>query len=285
MQQSTIDNQQHNFTGSSQESSPNDTTQKMSVDSAATTDKKIKIWKRLPLILGIIILVPILYYGSINLALMSNSPKDITETEKGQVSSIVMNYLTKKYGDHNFSINHLMADESYNGFSYAGREGYEVTLDADGVDYFSVRTKGKDAKTTVVYYDNFAENYYQEAGEVLLNDWAGLKFSIDVSSGAIPSDYGKMPNYNELLQMGAISDLVVDYDSRYGNHDDEEKLQAEYIRDFTKKMITHFRITEEFEYTYRHYDGTETNAYKVTVDEKNIKIVQDASETSYIYSK
>lgn len=54
IQQSTINNQQHNFTDSSQDSLPNDTTQKMSVDSTAITDKKIKFWKRFSLIIGLI---------------------------------------------------------------------------------------------------------------------------------------------------------------------------------------------------------------------------------------
>lgn len=245
-------------------------------------EKKSSSLKVIGIIIGVIILIPIAYYGLIFFALSQNRPRDVTNSEISSVTSIALSYVNQKYGYHNFSVSSVDADDSYNGFSYAGRNGFHVVVLADDIGYCTVTTSGKDAKTTVAAYDNCVEKYYEKDEKKVFSSEYALRSSFDVESGAIPDDYGHIPTFNELLKLQAVKHIKISQNRV--KKAEENGLQAEYVKDITEQFITYYDITEPFEYDFSYYNSDQDYyyGYAVSVDDTKIDITatRDKSMTT-----
>lgn len=109
---------------------------------------------------GIILLVVVIVFivGKCKIILLGPSVK---MSEKKNVSIYVEDYLTKKYGKHNFKVTKIEYEfKMATIFDYSNRVGYNVQCKSDKVKYFFVYIYGFNPDEYTIRSDSFLENYY-----------------------------------------------------------------------------------------------------------------------------
>lgn len=109
---------------------------------------------------GIILLVVVIVFivGKCKIILLGPSVK---MSEKKNVSIYVEDYLTKKYGKHNFKVTKIEYEFNMaTFFDYSTPVGYNVQCRSDKVKNFSVYIYGINPNDYNIKNDSFLENYY-----------------------------------------------------------------------------------------------------------------------------
>ena len=234
------------------------------------------------IVAGVLLLVPVLYYGFILFALSQDTPTDLTAQDKSQISNMALDYFNSKYGDQDFTLDWIDTVESYNGFSYAGRNGYEGVVNAKDIDYASFRIYENDLKIASISREDFLNHYYlQNPSTPLIDGRKNLAdlSTLEIDGSVIPANYGKIPSFDELIRMDAIHEIFVwqheAADAKYG---DAEEGLVNFIKAVANGLVERYQITENFTFIFRAHPYNRDYTVEVGADTISISYTNTSSE-------
>lgn len=117
--------------------------------------KKLKI-------LGIVLLVVMVVFiiGGLTIRILFLPPR-VKSSERKNVTFFVENYLTEKYGKHNFKVTKIEYDfDMTTLFDYSHRVGYDVRFKSDIVKYSSVNISGINPDEFKIKGESLLKDYY-----------------------------------------------------------------------------------------------------------------------------
>lgn len=185
----------------------------------------MKLIKRILTIVGIVIVIFFIFLILFLIKLKLNTiPPAVPKNEKESVTKLAENYLTNKYGNHNFKVkdvDYIFQMDSI--FDYSNCTGYSLTFNSDVVDESSIDILGTNPNEYVVKSDSFIVDYYfldldgyerYEAKESMIpkeaiNKELYYKIKQEFDSNCqnlecygislnIPEDFGRIPSLEEL---------------------------------------------------------------------------------------
>ncbi len=215
--------------------------------------KKLKI-------LGIIILlvvIVVLITGAL-IILKLFLPPIVKSSEKKNVTILVENYLTEKYGEHNFKVTNV--EYKFNMttlFDYSEIVGYNVRFKGDIIEHSFVYISGIDPNEYKITDSFIADYYFPDSngfGVVMLmesippvekiqdNFFNNFKQDFEPNCQTltcdnpilnIPNDYGRIPTMEELkndISYYEIRDFSYTLTDRIENEEEYNKQLSEYLK-------------------------------------------------------
>lgn len=209
--------------------------------------------KKLKIILLIMLIVILIFCKIV-------TPPFVKFSERKDVTSFVENYLTNKYGEHNFKVTSVRYefDMAYmNFFDYSNPVGYSVEYKNDITENSYLTISGLNLNEYKIDYDDFLgdcyfhdlhgyERYdmfesikpYKKMSERLLYDIRN-NFDSSVSDIVnvtvlldIPSDYGRIPLFDELknnIDFYEISSFTIYYSNLVPSDDSYKSELKKYL--------------------------------------------------------
>lgn len=117
--------------------------------------KKLKILGSILLVVIVILII-----GGLTIWKLL-SPPSVKRSDRKNVTFFVENYLTEKYGKHNFKVTGVEYDFNMTRlFDYSNRVGYNVRFKCDIVNYSFIYISGIDPKEFTIIGDTLLEDYY-----------------------------------------------------------------------------------------------------------------------------
>ncbi len=196
----------------------------------------------LALIFGFVYLFAYIFTGSFN----------NTGNADDRISTIVINYLEKKYGKQSWEV--TSTRERTTSTDTMGLTSTQIGFTAkaqanmtEDTISFEVRTKGTDPNSTVPESDDFLTNYYlDDAKEV--GNYANTGYTLDDSfffaEDKVPNDIGHIPSISEIASYGALTEIILyQTDSRSFGSNDTQK--AENLKNLAIAVLSYHKITAD----------------------------------------
>ena len=215
-------------------------------------------------ILFFIILCFIVY--AIQKDLKETSPNIDKDTEM-QLNTYTLDYLNNKYGKSGFGVKKIEKYFSYEGIVKKTHIGYKATVFSsileNNFEITIFKTKPSPIKKA---RDNFVQTYYNETVNKHLNKIFDLKFDINLYDETIPSDYGRIPTIDELIDLKALDNIYIGY------NDNDVNGRLENIKKLSIDLISYLEISNDISY---EIEGSRENYFKydVYITKDALKIV------------
>ena len=212
-----------------------------------------------------------------NILIVIVIPPITSKTTKNSVTDTVEDYLTEKYGDHNFKIREIENDYSYNGIVQKYHTGYELRVSSNLTkEDFTIYTYGTDASETEIASDDFMGTYLNQTTNEYLVKKYHLEFDAWVKPGQIPKDCGHIPSFDELLEFGAIDDvyIIVKLTDEY-HYDADVEGRIQFLRELATDIKDYLKITKDVKMKFQRWANSNSYSYELELSGKTLKITGD----------
>ena len=233
----------------------------------------------LALIFGFIYLFAYIFTGSFN----------NTGDADDRISSIVINYLEKKYGKQSWEITSTRERTTSNdtmGLT-STQIGFTAKAQANMSDdtiFFEVRTKGTDPDSTAPESDDFLSHYY--LGDTKgIDNYANTGYALDDSfsfaEDKVPNSIGHIPSISEIASYGALTEIsLYQTDSKSFGSNDAQK--AENLKNLAIAVLNYHKITADTKIVVTAKDY---GFHTINVSATSVTIKISGNDNLYTFSR
>jgi hypothetical protein len=193
---------------------------------------------------------------------------DTNKEVNPKIATIVLDYLNKKYGDHDFKVLKTYKRDLYKAYNDIDQIGFTAQVTSPEIsdrllrDTFTVDTNGTDEATTEPVQDEFIEAYYSDTkdnqatsnfGNTGYTVRPGYYFNYD--KPALPNNLGHIPTIGELADYGILYRIDIRLEGDDGQKLNGQESIDKYVRNAAVTLADYYEIKSGVEIHISYYEN------------------------------